>query len=911
MLRLAKYLKPYTLLILLAVALLFVQANADLALPDYLAKIVNTGIQLSGIESAVPQAIRSSTMDKITLFMSAADKASVLADYTLVDKNSSNYDQLVTQYPDLANEPIYVLNKINQAETDRLNPIMGNPIMLVSFLQQAMDNPAQAASMMQGFGINFSAQSSASTTTGQGNQAAVFQIIGEALKNEYSALGMDTSTQLANMANLTKGILAPVAVRQSTMDKLTLFMSAEDKATVLSNYLLVDKNSPEYAKYVQEYPAIANEPVYVLNTVDPATLATLTPMMAKSIAMVALFEQILTNPTQAAATAQNIGIDLSTLSGLMASSNSFVSKMLTQAAAIPIKAEYTALGMDVNKLEMNYLIRVGGIMLGLVLLSGVCTILVSLLAARTAAGFGRDVRKAQFTKVEDFSSTEIDKFSTTSLINRSTNDITQVQLVVFMIIRMVLYAPIIGIGAIIHAFRLDTSMWWIIAVAVGVLLSIILIVFAVALPKFRSIQNLIDRLALVLRENLSGMMVIRAFNRQDFELDRFEKANVDLTKTMLFINRIMILMMPLVMLIMNAITIAILWIGGHQVAEANMQIGDMLAFMQYAMQVMFAFLMLTMMLIFLPRAFVAGNRIADVLETDPVIKDPAEPKPFSVPFFPTVEFRDVSFRYPDAEEDVLHDITFVAKPGQTTAFIGSTGSGKSTVVNLIPRFYDVTAGSILVDGVDIREVTQHELRDKIGYIPQKGVLFSGTIASNLRHANENASDEVLKEAADIAQATEFIFGTGSEAISGNGHHNGDGNGSGNGSADMNEEGSHVASGFETEIAQGGMNVSGGQKQRLSIARALVKKPPIYIFDDSFSSVDFKTDAALRRALKQKTAGSTILIVTQRVSTIKNAEQIIVLDEGRIIGKGTHQELMKECEPYQEIALSQLSQEELL
>jgi ATP-binding cassette subfamily B multidrug efflux pump len=783
MLRLAKYLKPYIPLILLAIVLLFVQANADLALPDYLANIVNTGIQLSGIDNAVPEAIRQSTMDKITLFMTPQDKTAVLANYTLADKSSANYDQLVAKYPDLANEPIYVLNNISQAEINQLNPIMAKPLLIVSTLEQAMANPAQAAAMAQQMGINLS----------------------------QLPAGTDFFTLLTNL---------PAAQQAQIISTITTYAD------------------------------------------------------------------------------QKIG-------GMQGS-------MLTQAAAVYIKAEYIALGIDVNKMELNYLLRVGAQMLGLVLLSGTCTILVSLLAARTAAGMGRDVRKAQFTKVEDFSSAEFDRFSTISLINRSTNDITQVQLVVFMIIRMVLYAPIIGVGAIIHAFRLDTSMWWIIALAVGVLLTMILVVFYIALPKFRIIQNLIDRLALVLRENLSGMMVIRAFNRQDFELNRFEKANLDYTAVTLFINRVMIVMMPLMMLVMNGVTVAIIWVGSHQIAEANMQVGDMLAFMQYTMQVVFAFLMLSMMFIFMPRAFVAGNRIADVLETDPVIKDPAEPKHFRVPFMGTVEFRGVSFHYPDAEEDVLHDISFMAKPGQTTALIGSTGSGKSTVVNLIPRFYDATAGTILVDGIDIREVTQHELRDKIGYIPQKGVLFSGTIESNLRYADENATDDELKQASDIAQATEFILNTNGDGIqNGNGYHNGHSDQQGGGRDPGDGDDYHDGTGFQAEIAQGGTNVSGGQKQRLSIARALVKKPPIYIFDDSFSAVDFKTDAALRRALRQKTVGSTILIVTQRVSTIKNAEQIIVLDEGRIIGKGTHLELMRDCKEYQEIALSQLSQEELL
>lgn len=926
MLRLAKYLKPYLLLILLAIALLFVQANADLALPDYTARIVNTGIQLSGVESAIPQAVRQSTLEKWALFMSAQDKASVLTDYTLVNKDSSNYQKMVAKYPALANEPIYVLNKIDQAETDRINPVMGKAILAFSFIQQTMDNPSQAAPMMQSFGFDLSKSAAGQAGAGTANQAQAIKTLMAALNDEYTALGMDPNT-IAAM--LSKGIPIPMAIRQSSMDKLSLFMSPQDKASVLSNYTLVDKTSPNYDQYVKDYPALANTPVYVLNQVDQASLKTLTPIMAKSFMVVSLFQQILTDPTQAAATLQSMGIDLSQLSAGNTTTGALSSTMITAAAAGPIKSEYTALGIDTTKFELYYLLRVGGIMLALTLLSGICTTAVSFLAARTAAGVGRDVRKDQFAKVESFSSTEFEKFSTASLITRSTNDITQVQLVVFMIMRMVLYAPIIGIGAIIHAFRLDTSMWWIIALAVGVLLTIIIAVFTVALPRFRIIQKLTDRLNLVMRENLAGMMVIRAFNRQEFEENRFNKANLDITAVQLFINRIMVIMMPLMMLIMSGVSVLIIWIGSHQVQQANMQVGDVIAFMQYTTQVVFAFLMMSMMFIILPQASVSAGRIADVLEVEPVIKDPAEPKHFNDQFVGSVEFRNVSFRYPDAEEDVLHDISFVAKPGQTTALIGSTGSGKSTVVNLIPRFYDVTSGSILVDNMDIRQLNQHDLRQKIGYIPQKGVLFSGTIESNLRYADENAGDDVLREAAEIAQATEFILGNENGDHDGNGYHTGDGknggsqgssqrgiqgssqDGSRDGSEAQNGDGNSSGEGFQAEISQGGTNVSGGQKQRLSIARALVKKPPIYIFDDSFSAVDFKTDAALRRALKQKTAASTILIVTQRVSTIKNAEQIIVLDEGKIIGKGTHQELMRDCKEYQEIALSQLSQEELL
>jgi ATP-binding cassette subfamily B protein len=447
-----------------------------------------------------------------------------------------------------------------------------------------------------------------------------------------------------------------------------------------------------------------------------------------------------------------------------------------------------------------------------------------------------------------------------------------------IMIRMVFYAPIIGVGGVFKALAKSSSMSWIIAVAVIALLILIATVFTVALPKFKTIQKLIDKLNLVTRENLAGMMVIRAFNTQKFEEGRFDKANKDLTSTNLFTNRVMVVMFPFMMLIMNGVTLLIVWVGAHQIADSKMQVGDMMAFMQYGMQILMAFLMMSMMFIMIPRASVAAQRIAEVLDTEPVIKDPKNSKKFNQQAKGTIEFRNVSFRYPGAEEDMLKNISFRALPGQTTAIIGSTGSGKSTLVNLIPRFYDVTNGQVTVDGVDVREVTQSDLRDKVGYIPQKGSLFSGTIDSNLRYAKKDATEVDLQEAAEIAQAAEFIM-------------------------DKSE-------GFAAEISQGGTNVSGGQKQRLSIARALIKKPEIFIFDDSFSALDFKTDSALRRALKSKTGSSTMIIVAQRISTIKNAEQIIVLDEGKVVGIGTHHELMKTCETYQEIALSQLSKEEL-
>ncbi|MEN8172719.1 MAG: ABC transporter ATP-binding protein, partial [Chloroflexota bacterium] len=552
--------------------------------------------------------------------------------------------------------------------------------------------------------------------------------------------------------------------------------------------------------------------------------------------------------------------------------------MINQMAVGAVKSEYEALGMNTSQLQTAYILRVGGIMLLISLLGGICTISVGFLASRTAAGAARDIRKGVFKKVENFSNAEIDKFSTASLITRSTNDVTQVQMVIYMTMRMVFYAPIIGIGGVIRAIDKSANMWWIIAVAVIALLSMILTIFTISLPKFKIIQSLIDRLNLVTRENLSGMMVIRAFNKQEDETARFDKANRDLTDTSLFVARVMVTMMPAMMFVMNVLSVGIIWVGAHQVAQSTMQVGDMIAFMQYAMQIVFAFLMMSMMFIFLPRAAVSGGRIADVLETEVTITDPEDPIQFKAPFSGEIAFRNVSFRYPGALDDVLHNISFTALPGKTTAFIGSTGCGKSTAINLIPRFYDVTEGGIYLDGVDIRQVEQSDLRDKIGYVPQKGMLFSGTIESNLLYADKNAGEQVLKEAADIAQASEFIYAK--------------------------------PEGLDAEIAQGGSNVSGGQKQRLAIARAIVKKPPIYIFDDSFSALDFKTDSALRKALKQKTGDSTVLIVTQRVATVKTADQIIVLDQGRVVGKGKHQELMEHCKTYQEIATSQLSKEEL-
>jgi ATP-binding cassette subfamily B protein len=739
MFKLAKYLKPFVALIFAAIILLFVQAMCDLSLPDYMSNIVNKGIQQGGIESAVPEAVRQSTMDRLALFMNDNDKSEVLNNYTLIDKSNKDYDKYIEDYPTLAKEPIYRLNDIDKLETDKINIIMGKAFLTVSGIEKTKSEAKDGLIEFNGTKIPASAD--------------LFALIARQTAEQRN--------QISNSIN-------------------------------------------------ERFAALGDN-------------------------------------------------------------------MITQAAVVPIKAEYIALGMDTDKIQSRYIMNSGFLMLLIALLSAACTVVVGLLAARVAAGLSRNLRKGLFTKVESFSNTEFDKFSTASLITRTTNDITQVQMLVIIMIRMVIYAPIMGAGGVIKALNKSSSMTWIIALAVVVLLGLILTVFVVAMPKFKIIQKLVDRLNLVTRENLTGMMVIRAFNTQSFEEKRFDIANRDLTDTNLFVNRVMVFMMPAMMLIMNGVTLLIVWVGAHQIAESAMQVGDMMAFMQYAMQILFSFLMLSMMFIMIPRASVSAQRIAEVLETEISIRDPKEPKHFDK-VEGIIEFKNVTFRYPEAEGDAISNVSFKALPNQTTAFIGSTGSGKTTLINLIPRFYDVTAGQVLIDGIDVKEVTQHDLRERIGYIPQKGSLFSGTIESNLKYANESATIDDLNKAAEIAQALEFI----------------------------NEK----PEGITAEISQGGTNVSGGQKQRLSIARALVKKPKIYIFDDSFSALDFKTDAALRKALKSQTEESTVLIVAQRISTIMNAEQIIVLEDGNVVGMGTHKELMKNCETYQEIALSQLSKEEL-
>ena len=552
--------------------------------------------------------------------------------------------------------------------------------------------------------------------------------------------------------------------------------------------------------------------------------------------------------------------------------------ILDQAAVSYVKSAYEQIGLDTGHMSTVYILTTGAKMLGLAALGMLASILVGLMASRVGAKVGRGLRQNVFRKVIGFSNAEFDKFSTASLITRSTNDIQQIQLLTVMILRMVLYAPIMAIGGILKVSRTNVDMFWIIGLAVTIIVMVVAVLFIVVMPKFKIVQNMVDKLNLVSREILTGLSVIRAFHTEKHEEERFDKANKDLTKLNLFVNRAMTFMMPTMMLVMNGITVVIVWVGGHSINDGAMQVGDMMAFIQYAMQIIMAFLMICMISVMLPRAAVSAERVDEVLKSETKIHDPETPKALPENGKGEVVFDHVSFRYPGAEEDVLHDITFTAKPGETTAFIGSTGCGKSTLVNLIPRFYDVTEGKITIDGQDVRDITQHELREKLGYVPQKGVLFSGNIASNIMFGNPDGSESEMVEAAEIAQATEFI--------------------------DTKPER------YESPISQGGANVSGGQKQRLSIARAIAKHPDVYIFDDSFSALDYKTDTVLRSALKEKTADSVVLIVAQRISTILHAEQIIVLDDGKIVGKGTHEELLKNCETYYQIATSQLSESEL-
>ena len=688
----------------------------------------------------------------------------------------------------------------------------------------------------------------------------------------------------------------PEAIAAQEMEKLLLFVSQEDQETVLDAYDTDDSTYGTEAYVLKESVAVDETKLNGLGDILASPMM-LTAGFESGSDMTAQIEEELKSQFKAqSGSAMPEGFDIDSMmtfdimkmmpeeqrAVLIEEMGQQMKKLpdtiLEQAAVSYVKTAYEDLGMDMDELQFQYLFTTGAKMTGLAFLGMAASILVGFLASRVGAATGRDLRGKVFHKVVGFSNNEFDHFSTASLITRSTNDIQQIQLIIVMLLRIVLYAPILAIGGIFQVFQTNVSMSWIIALAVVLIALVILVLFLVAMPKFKILQTLVDKVNLVMREILTGLSVIRAFSTEKHEEERFDEANRTLTKTNLFVNRAMTFMMPVMMLIMNGVSVLIVWTGAHGIDEGQMQVGDMMAFIQYTMQIIMGFLMLCMLSIMLPRAAVAADRVEEVLGSQTVIHDPKKAKSFSGRGKGMLVFDHVSFKYPGADENVLHDITFTARPGETTAIIGSTGSGKSTLVNLIPRFYDVSKGSITLDGVDIREVTQHELREKLGYVPQKGLLFSGDIRSNILFGNPDGSEEEMVEAAKIAQASEFI--------------------------------DSKPDGYASHISQGGTNVSGGQKQRLSIARAIAKHPEVFIFDDSFSALDFKTDATLRKALKKRTKDSTVLIVAQRISTILNAEQIIVLDDGKIAGIGTHRELLKNCEVYRQIAASQLSESEL-
>lgn len=658
---------------------------------------------------------------------------------------------------------------------------------------------------------------------------------------------------------------APAEMRDTTMEDLSLFLTDEEQALVSSCYEQSGDRwvrTTDDEKTLEQLDEAMSMPMVMLDTIQSSDQIDRDALYARLESGEITREHLLGAESQME----------SQLSGMGGST-------ITQKAILFTQKEYEALGYDLHEMQMNYLLTTGGKMLALSLGMVAAAILVGLIASRTAAELAMHLRESLFTRVVSFGNEEMTKFSTASLITRSTNDIQQVQMVIVMLLRIVLYAPILGVGGIFRVMRTETSMAWIIAVAVGAVMCLVAVLMGVALPRFKKMQALIDNLNLVAREILTGLPVIRAFSREKHEEERFDGANIALTRTQLFTNRVMTFMMPCMMLIMNVVTVAIVWFGAHGVDLGNMQVGDMMAFITYTMQIIMSFLMISMISIMLPRAGVAADRINEVLTTEPRIRDKAKVEDDKLTDCRgEVVFDDVSFRYPDADADVLEHISFTAKPGQTTAIIGSTGAGKSSLLNLIPRFFDVSYGRITIDGIDIRNLSLHKLHEVLGYVPQKGVLFSGDIESNLKFGGVDISDAQMEQAAEIAQATEFIESKPDR--------------------------------YQTPIAQGGTNVSGGQKQRLSIARAIAKNPKIYLFDDSFSALDYKTDAALRRALSERVHDATTIIVAQRISTILHAEQIIVLDEGKVAGIGTHEELMKTCATYQEIARSQLSEKEL-
>ena len=718
----------------------------------------------------------------------------------------------------------------------------------------------------------------------------------------------DYTSKIVNIGIQSGGIEnpAPEVIRKSEMDNLLIF--TEDDEQILNDYKEISKENldeKEYEKLVKKYPALENETLYEVKKLNSEEQTQLNNMMTKPLMMLSsleneetansMKEQMLSSmpanmPEQQKIAMQNMELmDIikqmpkEQIDKMLETVNEKLDNMqnsiLEQAAIQQVKKEYKAIGIDTDNLQNKYIIIAGLKMLGISFIIMASAISIMCLSARVAAKLAKTLREKTFKKVLKFSNKEFSEYSTASLITRSTNDIQQIQGLIAILFRVLVYAPIIGIGGFLRVLsQSDNSMAWIIGVAILAILFVVATLFIIAMPRFKKLQELIDKLNLVAREMLTGLPVIRAFNTEKKEEKRFDKANVDLTKTNLFVNRAMSFMMPTLMLIMNAISLLIVWVGAHGIDNGTMQVGNMMAFIQYTMQIVMSFLMISMVSIMLPRASVSANRINEILETEEAIQESKEPKKLDTNKKGLVEFKNVSFRYPDSDEEVLSDITFTAKPGETTAIIGSTGSGKSTIVNLIPRFYDITSGNLLIDGVDIKEISNKDLRKIVGFVPQKGILFSGTIESNIKYGNPNMSDEQMIEAAQIAQATEFIDSKPKK--------------------------------YKESIAQGGSNVSGGQKQRLSIARAIAIDPEILVFDDSFSALDFKTDSTLRAELAKKTKDKTVIIVAQRINTILNADQIIVLEDGKIVGKGTHEELIKNNETYKQIALSQLSEEEL-
>ena len=816
MLKVLKNLKESAISVIAIVILLCVQAATDLALPTYTSKIVNTGIQQGGIENAAPEYIAKSQMDKLLKFTNDDEK--ILNDYELISKDSKHYEKDVKDYPEIANQEVYKIKDISKEEQDTLNQVMSKPLLALSALQAPEEVSKEDMDLMLGFVENEAEILNLYTLSEDGNTYKINDIS----RVEKGKLNI----------NLINGLL----VKQ--------MVSNEETASQIKNSML--ENVPTAQKTVIENMSL----VEIISSMPKEQQADFIDTIEAELPNT--IDTMITNLSDS---------------------------MIEQAAIQEVKVQYQYLGANTDDIQNTYILFTGLQMLGIASITMISAVTIMLLSSRVAAKLGKTLREKVFKKVLSFSTEEFNGFSTASLITRTTNDIQQIQMLLTILFRVIVYAPIIAIGGFIRVlFNSDASMAWIIGLAVVCIIIIVLTLMIVALPRFKILQKLVDKLNLVSREILTGSQVIRAFNTEEREEKRFDEANQDLMKTQVFVNRAMTIMMPALMLVMNCITVLIVWVGGHNVNDGLMQVGDVMAFIQYTMQIVMAFLMISMVSIMLPRAIVSAGRINEVLDTDPKIKDKDETKDFKEDKKGYVEFKDVSFHYPDADAEVISDITFTAKPGETTALIGSTGSGKSTIVNLIPRFYDVTGGELLVDGINIKDAKQKELRKRIGFVPQKGVLFSGTIESNIKYGDENISDERMIEAAQIAQAEEFI----------------------NGKPDK----------YNDPIAQGGGNVSGGQKQRLSIARAIAIDPEILVFDDSFSALDLKTDKILREELAKHTKDKTVIIVAQRISTIMNADQIIVLDEGKIVGKGTHEELMKTCETYQQIALSQLSKEEL-